>query len=52
MEAKINRAALVPPPAVITKSALPLKTAPVGRPPDMLTVSAFLVSGLPLTSPP
>src|SRR5437867_4757776 len=51
-EAKINRAGPVPPPAVITKSELPLKTLPVGRAGGILTVNAFFASGLPLTSPP
>ena len=52
MEAKINRAGPVPPPDVITKSVPALETLPVGPPPGIVTVSAFLKKGLPETSPP
>src|SRR5215813_303774 len=51
IDANMNRAGPVPPPAVITKSEVPLKTVPVGRFPGIVTLRGFLITGLPAMSP-
>src|SRR5262245_10434564 len=49
-EAKMYAAGPLSTPLLTTKSAVPLKTCPVGDPPGIVTLNGALI-GLPLTSP-